>query len=126
MIPGGPITLAPGASDATTFTGTYVVTQADIKAEEVVNQATTQGTDPFGTLVDDDSGTAVDNDTPLVTPLVQAPSITLVKTADASAIGSPTVVGQIISYSIRINEQWRICFRWADGNADDVEIVDYH
>ena len=29
-------------------------------------------------------------------------------------------------YSIRINDQWRICFRWMDGNAFDVEIVDYH
>jgi toxin HigB-1 len=29
-------------------------------------------------------------------------------------------------YSIRINDQWRICFRWVDGNAFDVEIVDYH
>lgn len=29
-------------------------------------------------------------------------------------------------YSIRINEQWRICFRWTDAGAEDVEIVDYH
>ncbi|MDP1774502.1 MAG: type II toxin-antitoxin system RelE/ParE family toxin [Methylobacter sp.] len=29
-------------------------------------------------------------------------------------------------YSIRINDQWRVCFRWADGDAFDVEIVDYH
>jgi proteic killer suppression protein len=29
-------------------------------------------------------------------------------------------------HSIRINEQWRICFRWKDDNAYDVEIVDYH
>lgn len=29
-------------------------------------------------------------------------------------------------FSIRINDQWRICFRWRDGNAHDVEIVDYH
>ncbi|MFM7190719.1 MAG: type II toxin-antitoxin system RelE/ParE family toxin [Microcystaceae cyanobacterium] len=29
-------------------------------------------------------------------------------------------------YSIRINDQWRICFKWIDGNAYDVEIVDYH
>jgi proteic killer suppression protein len=29
-------------------------------------------------------------------------------------------------HSIRINDQWRICFRWHDGNAYDVEIVDYH
>jgi len=28
--------------------------------------------------------------------------------------------------SIRINDQWRICFRWADGEATEVEIVDYH
>jgi proteic killer suppression protein len=29
-------------------------------------------------------------------------------------------------YSMRINDQWRICFRWNDGEADDVEICDYH
>lgn len=29
-------------------------------------------------------------------------------------------------HCIRINEQWRICFRWHDGNAYDVAIVDYH
>jgi proteic killer suppression protein len=32
-------------------------------------------------------------------------------------------VGQ---YSIRINDQWRICFEWLDGDAYHVEIVDYH
>ena len=29
-------------------------------------------------------------------------------------------------HSIRINDQWRICFRWCDGDAEDVEICDYH
>jgi proteic killer suppression protein len=29
-------------------------------------------------------------------------------------------------WSIRINEQWRICFRWQNGSAHDVEITDYH
>lgn len=29
-------------------------------------------------------------------------------------------------YSIRITDQWRICFRWKDGDAFGVEIVDYH
>jgi len=29
-------------------------------------------------------------------------------------------------HSIRINDQWRICFRWRGGNAYDVEIADYH
>ena len=32
-------------------------------------------------------------------------------------------VGQ---YSIRVNEQWRICFRWDSGDAYEVEITDYH
>ena len=29
-------------------------------------------------------------------------------------------------YSVRINDQWRICFRWRDGDAYEVEIADYH
>jgi len=34
--------------------------------------------------------------------------------------------GRAGQYSIRINDQWRICFEWKEGNADNVEIVDYH
>jgi toxin HigB-1 len=30
------------------------------------------------------------------------------------------------SYSVRINQQWRICFSWTDAGPDGVEIVDYH
>ena len=29
-------------------------------------------------------------------------------------------------HSIRINKQWRLCFKWRDSHAEDVEIVDYH
>lgn len=29
-------------------------------------------------------------------------------------------------HSIRINDQWRICFRWTDAGPEEVEIVDYH
>ena len=29
-------------------------------------------------------------------------------------------------HSIRINDRWRVCFTWRDGDAHDVEIVDYH
>jgi proteic killer suppression protein len=34
--------------------------------------------------------------------------------------------GRAGQHSIRINDQWRICFRWRSGDAYDVEIVDYH
>ena len=30
------------------------------------------------------------------------------------------------TYSVRINDQWRICFRWVEGDAADVRIEDYH
>lgn len=30
------------------------------------------------------------------------------------------------THSIRINDQWRLCFRWLEGDAYDVQIVDYH
>ena len=29
-------------------------------------------------------------------------------------------------YSIRVNDQWRVCFEWRDGDAYEVELVDYH
>ena len=34
--------------------------------------------------------------------------------------------GRAGQYSIRINNQWRICFEWRDGRAFDVEVLDYH
>jgi proteic killer suppression protein len=34
--------------------------------------------------------------------------------------------GRADQYSIRINDQWRICFEWQAGDAYNVEIVDYH
>jgi len=30
------------------------------------------------------------------------------------------------SHSIRVNQQWRICFRWTEAGPEDIEIVDYH
>jgi toxin HigB-1 len=33
---------------------------------------------------------------------------------------------RIGQHSIRVNDQWRICFRWSQGDAFDVELVDYH
>lgn len=34
--------------------------------------------------------------------------------------------GRAGQYSIRVNEQFRVCFRWTEAGAEDVEIVDYH
>jgi proteic killer suppression protein len=34
--------------------------------------------------------------------------------------------GRSGQHSIRINDQWRVCFRWSNGGAEEVEIVDYH
>jgi proteic killer suppression protein len=34
--------------------------------------------------------------------------------------------GRAGQYSVRVNDQWRLCFRFEDGDAFDVEIVDYH
>ena len=100
---GSPIaSLAPGATNNTAYTGTYLLTQPDVDAGQVQNQASATGTDPYGGTPSDLSGTATTNDTPLVTPLVQQPSIALVKTADASGVTSPAQVGQTISYSFTV------------------------
>jgi toxin HigB-1 len=41
-------------------------------------------------------------------------------------LGNPTVEGRAGRRSIRVNDQFRVCFRWTGGDAEDVEIVDYH
>lgn len=33
---------------------------------------------------------------------------------------------KVLRYSLRINDQWRICFNWSDGGAENVRIEDYH
>ncbi|MDD5151411.1 MAG: gliding motility-associated C-terminal domain-containing protein, partial [Flavobacterium sp.] len=53
VLSGGPISLAVGASDSTTFTAVYHITQADINLGTVTNQATAYGTSPLGTIVQD-------------------------------------------------------------------------
>ncbi len=65
-VSGGPIDLAPGTQDSTTFTATYTITEQDVLAGHTTNQATVtgyRGDDPNSDL----SGTASDNDTKTVT-----------------------------------------------------------
>ncbi len=84
-ISGGPIaSMAPGAVDSSTFTGTYTLTQADIDAGTKHNLATVTGTAPDGSKVTAES--------PADVPLEAKPSIASVKTGkfvDGNGDGIP-------------------------------------
>jgi hypothetical protein len=67
-VSGGAITLGIGASNGTNFTAVYVITQGDLNAGQIDNQATAQGTGG-GSMVSDLSGTAISNDDLIITTL---------------------------------------------------------
>jgi uncharacterized membrane protein len=113
---GGPIpTLAVGACDGLTFTGSYVLTQADIDAGEYENIALATGTPPMGPNVTDDSDDPNDStdddpdgdgdpDDPTITDLPQDPRIELEKVGvwnDGNADGNADV-GETISYTFEV------------------------
>lgn len=87
-VTGEKIELAPGASDNSTFSATYVITQADIDAGEVLNQALASGEAPGGNLDDTnddvtaDSGTAAGNTSATVTSLPSEPVLFIEKIVD--------------------------------------------
>lgn len=54
-----------------------------------------------------------------------APSLDALKVPPGNRL-EPLLGNRKGQHSIRINDQWRLCFRWADDGAHDVEIVDYH
>ena len=103
VLTGGPIaSLAPGATNSGTVTGSYTLSQADVDAGRMTNQATVSGTDPYNTVVTDLSGSATTNNTPTTTPVTAAPSIALLKVADASAVANPAQVGNVITYAFTV------------------------
>ncbi len=103
VLTGSPIaSLAPGATDDTTYSAVYELTQEDIDRGYVENTALVTGTDPFDEEVTDTSGTSQDNDTPTTTPVARTAAIELIKTADASNVSDPSEVGEIVTYSFTV------------------------
>ena len=112
VVTGGPLlSLAPGASDNTTFTGSYTITQADIDAGSFSNTATVNGEDPNGGSVSslsddpDDPADATDDDgdgnpdDPTVTTIPQVETISLLKAADSPGFSN---VGEVVTYTLTV------------------------
>lgn len=92
VIKGGPIALAGGATDTTSFTAEYKLTQADIDAGKVVNTATATGTPPSGKPFTSSPSVATAN-------IPKTPALTVVKTAGAPSGGT---VGSTIIYTFTV------------------------
>ncbi|MBE0392703.1 PKD-like domain-containing protein [Flavobacterium sp. PL002] len=113
---GGPINLTPNAVDATSFSGTYVITQGTIDSESLTNSATVKGTDPKGksvTDISDDPSNLTNTDTNgngnpddnTVFAITAKPELTVEKTGvfiDANGDGLAQV-GETIQYSFEVS-----------------------
>ncbi|WP_102868562.1 DUF7507 domain-containing protein [Pseudovibrio exalbescens] len=113
VLTGAPLTTLDTGNAGTNsgYLGVYTLTQADIEAGEVTNSARVSASDVFGFALNDVSGTAVDNDTPLTTPLTQQPSVALVVVPDESALKTPTEVGDKIAYSYNIKNTGNVILK---------------
>lgn len=107
--------LPVGGVDATNFTGVYTLTQADIDAGSFANSAevTATGTGPAGTAqpISDLSGTAIDNDDQTVITFTRTPGLSVVKTADDSALSTPPMAGEAITYSFVVTNTGNVTLR---------------
>src|SRR5690606_3042121 len=99
---GGPISLAPGAEDFTSFTDSYTVTQADVDAGNFTNTAEVAGTTPSSTIVKDISdNSSYAGNNPTVVTICSDASIALIKKSnvevDPTTGCSSVEVGQLIT-----------------------------
>ena len=106
---GGPITLAAGQEDTTTFTGVYVITQADIIAGVFENQAEVTGTKPLGGTVTDLSDDDIyTQDDPTITTLCQDDAIAITKAGvfnDVDTSGCSTASVDTVTYTFTVTNQ---------------------
>ena len=103
---GGPITLEAGQEDTTTFTGTYIISQADIIAGIFENQAEVSGTKPLGGIVTDLSD-EIDytQDNPTITLLCQEDAIAITKAGvfnDVDTSGCATALVDTVTYTFTV------------------------
>ena len=93
------IDIAPGS--AARFEATYTLSQADIEAGGVTNQATASANDPQGNPLTDLTGATAGDDNPTVTPLVAVSAINVVKSAAAPVFVFPTVERVTFTIDVR-------------------------
>ena len=104
---GGPLaSLAPGAVDNTTFTATYVLTQADLDNGFVINTALAEGTAPNGEVVEDESSDPTPVEEPSTecttcteTEIPQNPDVEIVKTDNGAVVDA---AGDVITYTLTV------------------------
>ena len=128
IVAGGPIaTLDAGKSDTTTFTASYVITDADVAAGHVINQATAFGASPAAVVVSDvsDGEDNTQND-PTVTALANTPAIALVKSvstiSDTNGNGS-TDAGDIINYVFAVTNTGNVALANVTVNDPKVTVT---
>ena len=93
---GATTTLAP--SQIATFTGTYLVTQADIDNGSIVDHATTDGTTPSG-------GTVTDTSNTVTVAVTQSPSLAIVKSANPTTV---TAANQSVTYTFTVTNSGNV------------------
>ncbi|MDC8001477.1 hypothetical protein POV26_10530, partial [Aequorivita todarodis] len=106
-VSGGPISLAPGQEDTTTFTASYTITQADIDAGMYSNQALATGTPQNGPDITDDSdNNSYTEDDPTIVTICNFPCIDIIKIGSyigtdpsGNCISAP---GDVITYTFKV------------------------